>query len=160
MRENQRQQIYFGTALIVLGIALYLLSSFEGFGRSTIFFLVGAGFLGTYFYRREFGLLIPGCLICGMGVAILGSDSFLRDFNATFVGLGGGFVAITLLALANQRRFHAWPLIPGVGLILLGIPDTGRILQALLTNWPLLLVGFGILIIIGAFRNRATPPAH
>lgn len=160
MDGQKRQQIYFGTSLIVLGLALYLLSSFEGFGRSTIFFLVGAGFLGAYFYRREFGLLIPGCLICGMGVAILGTESFLSDYNATFVGLGGGFVAITLVALANQRQFHAWPLIPGVGLILLGIPDSGRVLQSLLTSWPLLLVGLGILILIGALRNRGTPPAQ
>ena len=154
MNQQKRQQIYSGTALIVLGLALYFLRSFEGLGRSAIFFLVGGAFLAAYFYRREFGLLVPACLICGMGVGMLGEDTFFRGYHATLVGLGIGFVAITLIALLYQGRFHAWPLIPGVVLLLLGIPHTDRILHHALTNWPLILVALGVLILVRAISGR------
>ncbi len=159
MNQQKRQQIYFGTALIVLGIALYFLRSFEGLGRSAIFFLVGGVFLAGYFYRREFGLLIPACLICGLGVGMLGEDAFFRGYHATLVGLGTGFVAITLIALLYQGRFHAWPLIPGVVLILLGIPDTDRLLHHALANWPLILVALGVLILVRAITGRGATPS-
>ena len=159
MNQKKRQQIYSGTALIVLGLALYFLRSFEGLGRSAIFFLVGGAFLAAYFYRREFGLLVPACLICGLGVGMLGEDAFLRGYHATLVGLGIGFVAITLIALLYQGRFHAWPLIPGVVLILLGVPDTSRILHYALTNWPLILVALGVLILVRAIRGRGATPS-
>ena len=159
MNQQKRQQIYFGTALIVLGIALYFLRSFEGLGRSAIFFLVGGAFLAGYFYRREFGLLIPACLICGIGVGMLGENAFFEGYHATLIGLGIGFVAITLIALIYQRRFHAWPLIPGVVLILVGIPDTSRLLHYALTNWPLLLIALGVLILVRAISGRGATPS-
>ena len=153
MNQKKSQQIYFGAALIVLGTALYFLRSFEGLGRAAIFLLVGGAFLAVYFHRREFGLLVPACLISGLGVGLLGKGAFFEGYHVTLVGLGIGFVAITLIALLYQGRFHAWPLIPGVVLIVLGIPDTNRVLDYALTYWPLILVALGVVILLRAFRR-------
>ena len=159
MNQQKRLQIYSGAALIVLGLALYFLRSFEGLGLSAIFFLVGGAFFAVYFYRREFGLLVPACLTCGLGAGILGEDTFFQGYHSTLVGLGTGFVAITLIALLYQARFHAWPLFPGVILILLGIPDTDRILLYALSNWPLILVALGVLIVVRAISQRGATPS-
>lgn len=156
MSPQKRQQLYSGTALIVLGLTLYFLRSFDGLGRSAIFLLVGGAFLAAYFYRREFGLLVPACLTSGLGVGMLGEGAFLDGYNSKLVGLGLGFVAITLIALLYQRRFHAWPLIPGVVLFLLGVPDA---FDYALTNWPLILVALGVLILVRAIGGRGATPS-
>ena len=146
MTQNQRQQAIAGVALVVLGLALYYL---EDLGNSLVFFLVGGGFLVFYFYRKEFGLLIPGCIILGLGVGSAGHALF-DDFNAA-LGLGIGFLAITVIALIYERRFVWWPLIPGSVLVLLNLPRGKQLIRVIRDHWQLGLVGVGILVLIGAF---------
>jgi hypothetical protein len=146
MGEQRRRQVYSGLALIALGLALYAVQRVEGLGRSAIFFLVGGAFLAAYFYRREFGLLIPAGLFGGIGVGMLEPVPML-------VGIGGGFVAITIIALSYERRFEGWPLIPGAILILVGLREM-EILAYLVDHWPLLLVIAGVVILLGALGRR------
>ena len=136
-------------ALIALGLALWTVQRFEGLERSAIFFLVGGAFLAVYFYRREFGLLIPGGIICGIGVGMLEAVPML-------VGIGCGFVGITLVATIYERRFEGWPLIPGTILILVGLREL-EILEYAFENWPLILVVIGVLILFGAIGRRRPP---
>jgi hypothetical protein len=146
MNEQRRRQVYSGLALIALGLALWAVQRVEGLGRSAIFFLVGGAFMAAYFYRREFGLLVPAGLICGIGAGMLDSVPML-------VGIGGGFVAITAVSLAYERRFEGWPLIPGAILILVGLREM-QVLEYFFDNWPLLLVIAGVLVLFGALGRR------
>jgi hypothetical protein len=157
MAGRRRQRIVAGLTLIVLGLALYALQKFEGIGQATIFFLVGGAFLAAYFARREYGFLIPGCILLGLGAGSIGHDSFFFFGDSTLLGLGCGFVAIFLIALVYQRRTSWWPLIPGSVLLLVGLPDTERVFEILFDNWPLILVVIGLLILIGAV---ARPRSH
>ena len=150
MNEQRRRQVYSGLALIALGLALWTVQRFDGLERSAIFFLVGGIFLAGYLYRREFGLLIPAGIICGVGVGMLGSVPML-------VGIGVGFVGITVVSLVYERRFEGWPLIPGAILILVGMREV-ELLEYVFDNWPLILVIIGVLILFGAI-GRKTPPA-
>ena len=129
---------------------------FDQFGRSAIFFLVGGAFLAAYFYRKEFGFLIPGCLLLGLAGGSLGRTTFFADGQATLLGLGFGFAAITVIGLVYEREFRAWALIPASVLILLGFPNTGPIIRYVFENWPLILVAVGVMILIGSFGR---PPA-
>jgi hypothetical protein len=66
-----------------------------------------------------------------------------------------GFIAIYVIAKLYERDSHWWPLIPGVILILIGVPKTAKIFRFLFDNWPLILVAIGLLVLIGAFRRTA-----
>ena len=147
MRERKRRQVFTGLCLIVLGTALYLLEYVGNVDRAATFFLIGGAFLAAYFYYRQFGYLIPGSLMLGLGISRFAELSQM-------VGLGFGFIGITLLALAYQRQFHWWPLIPGAATILIGIERLDYV-RKLFQNWPLLLVAVGLLILIGAFARGA-----
>ena len=124
--EQRRRQIRTGIALILVGAGLYVVQRFEGLERTAIFFLLSGAFLAAYFYRREFGLLIPAGLIGGLGVGMFEAVPLLA-------GIGGGFVAVTLIALIYERRFEGWPLIPGTILILVGLRET-EILQLIVSG--------------------------
>ena len=152
MNRQRGQQIFSGLALIVLGVALYALKYYDNMGRSAIFFLVGGAFLAGYFFRREFGYLVPGCLLTGMGVGSLGHRSFFADARWTMLGLGLGFVGVAVIGLAYERKFRGWPLIPGAVLILLGIPNTQEVVHYFFEHWPLLLIIVGVLVLLGALR--------
>jgi hypothetical protein len=144
--QQQRQRAIAGFALVVLGLALYYL---ENLGHSLVLFLVGGGFLVFYFYRREFGLLIPGCIILSLGLGSIGSFAF-PDFTQG-LALGLGFMAITVVALIYERRFVWWPLIPGAVLVLLNLPRGRELVRTVLDNWQLGLVVVGVIVLVSAF---------
>ena len=146
MNQQQRQQAIAGIALVILGLALFYL---ENLGHALIFFIIGGGFLIVYFYRRDFGLLIPGCIILSLGLGGVVSSAF-PDFTKG-MALGLGFIAITVVALVYEKRFVWWPLIPGGVLLLLNLPRGRELVQTVLDNWQLGLVVVGVIIFIGAF---------
>ena len=146
MQERKRRQVFTGLTLIVLGLALYLLEYLGDVDRAATFFLIGGAFLAAYFYHRQIGFLIPGSLALGMGIG--------RFTEAgQMIGLGIGFIGITVLALAYQRQFHWWPLIPGVAMILIKLEKLDYV-RKLFQNWPLLLVIVGVLILISALARK------
>ncbi len=139
-----------GLILILVGIALLVLKNFEGPTDTVVFFLAGVAFLTGYIYKHAYGLLVPGCILLGLGVGSVGehSSGFISDFSS--VGLGVGFVAIFVIDYIYRRQSHGWPLIPGFILIAYGIaagyPEFGDLLSK---GWPLLLVLIGALIWLG-----------
>jgi hypothetical protein len=153
MTQQQRQQAIAGVALVILGLALYYL---EVLGHSLVLFLVGGGFLVVYLYRREFGLLIPACIILSLGLGNVLSSAIPDVTKGLTLGLG--FVAITVIALIYEKRFVWWPLIPGGVLVLLNLPRGRELVSAVLDNWQLGLVVVGIIVLITAFvrpRSRS-----
>ena len=122
------------------------------------FFVIGALFVAGYFYSRNTGLLIPGCILLGLGSgAIL--DARFAAIHSTQFGLGLGFLAIYVIALAYERRSHWWPLIPGSILVLVGLSIREEVFRYIFSQgWPLILVVIGVVILVGGLAKpgRAT----
>lgn len=148
--------------LVVLG-ALLLFSPFnlgELFG-SAIVLLIGLGFLYAYMQSRNFGFLVPGSILTGLGAGIV-IESMSSTNGWVPLGLGLGFCAIWFM-----HRAHWWALIPGGIIALAGLQDlassTGWIVP-LWSNWginsgnwwPLLLVLAGAWL-IASHRNTTQP---
>lgn len=151
MTQEKRQRLIAGSAVIGMGLGLWVLQRLEAIGPSAFFFLIGGAFMAAYLARKEYGFLIPACILLGLGAGSIGGDSFLSFGDAMWLGLGFGFVAIFLIALLYERKSHWWPLIPGAALILLGLDRTREAFDFLYENWPLALVLVGVLILLGAF---------
>ena len=160
LQRHRRSQIAAGLALVVIGLVALALQYFEGPGRAVVLVLAGGSFVATYFYSEIYGLLIPGGILSGLGLGMLGEwwGVSVRDPNA--VGLGIGFVAIYLIERVYRHRAHWWPLIPGVILIGSGLGahfgDVGHILW----RWsPAILVVLGIVLVVRAITRGPDIPA-
>jgi len=153
MGDHQRQgRLFAGAILILLGLGLFALQFVEGLGDAVIFFLIGGAFVAGYLYRRAYGLLIPGCILLGIGLGSVGEESALAFGDMSSLGLGVGFVAIYVIALVYEGRSAWWPLIPGGILLVNGLASGNEAMQQLLSvGWPLILVFLGLLILAGAF---------
>ena len=153
MAVADRQKFTAGAILILFGLGFFLLQRFEGIGTEVVLLIIGAAFLVGYFYQKVYGLLIPACILLGLGFGELLENRFWWANEGTQLGLGLGFVTIYVIARLYERQSHWWPLIPGVVLILVGLPRTARVFRVLLENWPLVLIAIGLLVLIGAFRK-------
>ena len=156
MAKPDRQKFIAGVVLVLFGLGFYLMQRLDAIGDEVIMLIIGAAFLVAYFYQKAYGLLIPACILLGLGSGNLLQDRFPQwADDGIQLGLGLGFLAIYLIAKLYQRESHWWPLIPGIVLILIGVPRTAKIMRFLLDNWPLILVAIGLVILIGAFRLRS-----
>lgn len=162
-----RDQVVFAAVLIVVGIA-GLASRFWRPGADTggwIVALIGLGFLGGFAYTRQYGYLIPGSIMAGLGVGIVASESFVFASDegtggAVVLGLGLGFAAIWVIATAVRvPQHHWWPLIPGGILATVGtaLLVGGGAIRAL-DYWGVVLVVIGGLVIVRALM-RGSPRA-
>lgn len=159
MVPDTRQRMIAGISVISLGLVLWWLQRTEGLGPWAVFFLIGGLFLAGYLYRREYGFLVPGCIMLGLGSGGVFENARFGMGNSTVLGLGAGFVAIYLIALLYERKSHWWPLIPGVALILYGIRGAQRIVEWSVRNWPVFLVIIGLMILFGAFGKPKSKSA-
>ena len=146
-----RARLIPGLILILLGIAFLLMQYFE-FGPGLFLTLLGLIFLIPYALTRSYGLLIPGCILSGIGVGLMFDRLPLNTAVTVPIGLGLGFIAIFAVQLVVARESHWWPLIPGGLLVLVGIADGIPQSQTLVEKgWPLILVFIGLLILAGQF---------
>jgi hypothetical protein len=151
--NTNRARLIPGLVLIVLGIAFLLVQYFE-FGPALFLILLGLVFLIPYALTRSYGLLIPGCILAGVGLGLAFDRPPLGTAIAVPLGLGLGFIAIFVLQLIVARQSHWWPLVPGGLLILVGIAEGVPQAQVLIEKgWPLILVLVGLLILAGQFWN-------
>jgi len=153
MRKSRRSGVVSGITLIVVGLLLFWLDRADYVGQELVFFVVGSVFLGAYLYGKNYGLLIPGCILLG-----LGAGHTLRNIERIeqpwMVGLGAGFIAIFVIALLYEKRSHWWPLIPGGVLLINAFSSIQRLMNFLFENWPLLLVVIGVFILLSTFRSK------
>jgi hypothetical protein len=155
--NTNRARLIPGLVLIVLGIAFLLAQYFE-FGPALFLILLGLVFLIPYALTRSYGLLIPGCILAGVGLGLVFDRPPLGTAIAVPLGLGLGFIAIFVLQLIVARQSHWWPLIPGSILVLVGIAEGVPQAQVLIEKgWPLILVLIGLLILAGQFWNTSRP---
>lgn len=123
-----RDQITFAIILIVVGVgglAMQLLQPPADAGGWVVL-LIGLGLLGAFAYTRQYGYLIPGGIMTGLGAGIAISESFaFANDEATggviVLGLGLGFVSIWVIgSIVRLAQNHWWPVIPGGILTLVG----------------------------------------
>ena len=149
-----RAQLIPGLVLIVLGIVFLLMQYFE-FGPGLFLTLLGIVFLIPYAFTRSYGLLVPGCILAGLGIGLVFDRPPLGTAIAAPIGLGLGFIAIFVIQLIVARTSHWWSLIPGVILVLVGIAEGMPQAQVLVEKgWPLILVLIGLAILAGQFWRR------
>jgi hypothetical protein len=136
-------------ALIAIGVVM-LLGRFapvrlelEG---GMVLLTIASCFLFFSFWKRIYGLLIPGSILAGLSVGVTFAD--VTNGASVLWGLALGFLAILFLgrALFNQRS--NWPIYPAVPLFAVGVIVLAANLPALFAGglvWlPLLLVGAGL----------------
>lgn len=152
------RQLTAGLVLIAVGVALYLFKRLEGLGEEVVLVVLGVAFLAAYFTRREYGFLVPGGILTGLGGAAVAREAFDRGGDVWQLGLGCGFVAIWVIGRLYEGRAHWWPLIPGGILILVGLPRTAWIMRSLAENWPLILVVVGVGVVLSAVLRRPAGP--
>ncbi len=153
MRSPNKRKMSAGLILIAVGLGLYLLERAQGIGQEVILLVIGGAFLIAYFIQKKYGLLIPACILLGLGVGSASRGTFLDYGNSTLIGLGVGFIAVFVIGRIHEGKSQWWPLIPGAVLLLLAFPETERLFEYVTDYWQLILVFIGILILIGAFRG-------
>ena len=163
MQRARNKNVALGTLLIALGLGIFGMQFADGFGESVVFFVLGGAFLAGYFSRGAYGLLIPGCILLGLGLGSVLDSTVFRLGNFYSIGLGVGFVAIFAIHLTHRGSAHWWPLIPGAILIATGVSSGSERFERMLTvGWPLVFVLVGFLILFGGSRvtSRRDPSTN
>jgi hypothetical protein len=142
----------------IIMITIGLLALVASFAESSLFGLLILPMLGLFFLvwgfmSHRFGLVVPGCILTGLGTPLfLGVRTFNLDGEdlggAIIVGLSLGFVAITLIALLMHEKRTLWPLIPAailgtMGVALMAGGDALNLVVILGRLWPIILVVIG-----------------
>ena len=150
MMEPGGNRALAGAVLVVLGLGLFALQIVGGLGDAVVLFLIGGVFVFFYFARRIYGLLIPGCILLGLGLGRVGEVGGFASGDVEPVGLGVGFLSIYLIDSIYRGRTHWWPLIPGLILTLGGIARLSADAQRLVAvGWPILLILAGLTLLAG-----------
>lgn len=152
MGDRRQGRLFVGVILILLGLGLFATQFVAGLSDAIVLFLLGGAFMAGYLSRRAYGLLIPGCILLGLGLGSVGEGSLLGFGDMSSLGLGLGFIAIYVIALLVEGRSSWWPLIPGGILLVNGLASGSEAIRQMLSlGWPLLLVLLGLLILASSF---------
>jgi len=156
--SENRGSVVGGAVLIMLGLAFLGMQVFEAAGGAFVPLGLGIAFLVTHAIYRNYGFLVPGGILAGLGAGLIAQDVFSLSGNPVVLGLGLGFLSIFLLdriTRTGPAEGYWWPLIPGGILILVGtasmFPDlTDTILSF---GWPLALIVLGVVVIVRGVRK-------
>jgi hypothetical protein len=146
-----------GIILIALGV-LFLLGQYLRVGGEAIVALIGIAFLVAHALTRQYGFLVPGGIMTGLGIGIIYEDRFNAGGAPVLLGLGAGFLLIYVLSVMRGRMpGDWWPLVPGTILTATGLmlaADATGALAVVGRWWPLVLVLLGLYIVL---RRPARP---
>ena len=160
-----------GVVIIGIGVFFLLAQLVPNVGR-WIPLLIGLIFLAAFVPKREYGFLIPGCIICGVGVGVVLAGVADDQWSGAVVllSIAGGFIAIWVVSVLLRRADKDWPrgasrdaaqalwwpLIPGGILALVAVVVLAEegFESDLLRWWPLLLIGAGVVVLISALSRR------
>lgn len=160
-----------GVVIIGIGAFFLLAQVIPDIGR-WIPLLIGLIFLAAFVPKREYGFLIPGCIISGVGVGIVlaGVVDDRWSGAAVLLSIAGGFIAIWVVSVLLRRADKDWPrgasrdaaqalwwpLIPGgiLALVSLIVLAEEGFESDLLRWWPLLIIGAGIVVLVSALSHR------
>jgi hypothetical protein len=161
-----------GFVIISIGAFFLLAQVVPDIGRWIPLF-IGIIFLAAFLPKLEYGFLIPGCIVSGVGIGIVLAGQVDDPWTGAVVlfSIGGGFIAIWIVSMLirafdkdwprGESRDAAqalwWPLIPGGILIIIGfvvLADEG-LESDLLQWWPLIIIGAGLLVLLSSLRRRS-----
>ena len=150
-----------GLALIAIG-GLLLLGRWVPDAGQYVVLAVGLVFLAVFFVTGEYGFLVPGGIVSGVGAGIPLSIAYPGELGGGLflMALGVGFLLIWGIGLLFRvREHHWWPVIPGLVLGTIGASlaagERGQgIADAVSTGWPVILVIAGLILLAGAFRRH------
>lgn len=143
-----RSRLVAGAVLIVLGILTLFAARLAETGDLIPLF-IGSALMVWFAFTRSYGLLIPGCIMTGIGAGVFVESVYRPISDPVVIGLGVGFVAIALIdwLMGKRRSGGWWPLIPGTVLLLVGIQDTA-VSDLLWHGWPIALVVLGVILLL------------
>jgi len=162
--RGTRDQVVFAVILIVIGV-VGLAGRFWTPGADVGGLIVGGiglAFLGAFAYTRQYGYLVPGGIMTGLGAGIVASTAVTwttdqGEGGAVVLGLGLGFALIWVIATAVRVPQPSWwALIPGGILATIGallLIGGGAI--DLLEWWGVGLIAIGLLVVLRAFTKRS-----
>lgn len=149
MKKARKGQIIAGIILILVGISISGFRQLIGFHENSFMLLLGSLFIAAYFYKDSYGLLIPGCIIFGLGLSSFQYGFFRHSSQFNSLGLGIGFIGIFVIDLLNKGKTHWWPLIPGGILTFVGLSSSPFNLWKFFNlGWPVVLIVLGLWIIL------------
>jgi hypothetical protein len=129
--------------LLLLGRFAPLHLEFEG---GMVLLTIAGCFLFFAFWKRVFGLVIPGCILAGLSVGVTFAD--VTEGVSVLWGLALGFLGIMFVGRAMFNLRSHWPIYPAVPLFAVGIIVAATNLPAFFAGglvWlPVLLIGLGI----------------
>jgi hypothetical protein len=146
--------------LVIAGLGLFFLAGQlePDIGRFVTLF-IGLALLAVFVVRREYGFLVPGSILTGVGVGVVVEQAVNGDADSgvMMLALAGGFLGIWLLgSLYRLPQNHWWPLIPGGILTLIGLVQVSRTdVEGALRLWPIVIIIFGALV-LGRTLTRRT----
>lgn len=150
-----------GLILIVLGAFLFFVQA-TGAGAEAIVAVIGGGFLVAYAVTRNYGFLVPGGILTGLGLGIVWETSAATAGGVVLIGLGLGFVTIWAIDLLMKHTPAPWwPLIPGGILATIGfLVETGRegLVSELSWLWPVALIAIGLVLLFTTTVRRSEEP--
>jgi hypothetical protein len=147
-----------GAILIGIGVA-FLIGQLIPDAGDYIVLAIGLTFLAAFAVTREYGFLIPGGIVSGVGVGVvIAARTPSVEGGALFMlAIGSGFLAIWVIGLAlHLPENHPWPLIPG--LILGGIGAASlagtRYAEIGRLGWPIALIAIGAALALRGWTRR------
>lgn len=136
-------------ALIAIGALIllsYLPDSRLEITGGMVLLTIASCFLFFAFWKRIYGLLIPGCILAGLSVGVTFAD--LTEGVSVLWGLALGFMALPFLSRTLFKIDSNWAVYPAVPLFAVGIIVAVANLPGVLAMgmiWlPLLLIGAGL----------------
>jgi hypothetical protein len=147
-----------GAILIGIGLA-FLAGQLIPHAGDYIVVAIGLTFLAAFLVTREYGFLVPGGIVTGVGTGIVFASNLpgVEGGSLFMLSLGFGFIAIWVIGLVFRvRENHPWPLIPG--LILGGIGAASlagtRYSEIGRYGWPIALIALGAILLIRGWVRR------
>ena len=144
-------------AYILIGIGLLALLAQLGGGTFLWLGFIAAGFIWGYSRNKNYGLLIPGCILMGIAVGLLLEAGW--GWNGAFlISLGVGFAMID----RAEPRKNRWPVFVGAILGVLGL-IVGLAESNLFGPFALVAIVVGIILMVRRNRGQSrtwTEPAR
>jgi len=146
--------------LVIAGLGLFFLAGQlePDIGRFVTLF-IGLALLAVFVVRREYGFLVPGSILTGIGIGIALEPAVTghSQSGVMMLSLAGGFLGIWVLgSLYRVPQNHWWPLIPGGILTLIGLVQLSRTdVEGALRLWPIILIIIGSLVLGRTITRRS-----